>query len=208
MNVMIPTKGRPDKLAVCLKSIPEWVGVCIVATTPSDIPKDAALNRPYVDIKIDSKMTVPQAFNYMVSVSFGDVVMASDDIEYEPGAFEVLERLLDEHGHDIVIGMKVTNMVCNEDAFQCIGKVFKERHAPLYCEEYRHFYIDTEVGDLARREGKFIYCPDARLKNYHPNSGCRPDATHSEGRSEKLSHDQAVYERRRGMALLLPQEMI
>lgn len=201
---MIPTKGRPEKLAVCLRSIPDWVDVFIVATQESDIPRGIR----NAHILIDPKMSVPQAFNYMVSKSSGDIVMASDDIEYDPQAFHVLTSLLTKHGRDVVIGMGVSNMECNEDAFQCIGKTFKDEHAPLYHEGYKHFYIDTEVGDLARSLGKFVYCPSAHLKNFHPNSGCAADATHTQGRSEKLFHDQELYFSRRGKRLSMPQESV
>ena len=198
MTVMIPTKNRPDKLAVCLRSIPDWVAVSIVATKSDDLPIEAKnKKRVHTSVLIAPDMTVPKAFNHMASTSMGDVIMSSDDVEYEEDAFDIVQASFCTYGHDIVFGMHVINMECNEDAFQCVGVTFKFEHAPLYCEEYHHFYIDTEVGDKAKALGKFIYLKQARLKNFHPSSGYPADETHTHLRLEKLSHDTRVYEERK-----------
>lgn len=195
MTVMIPTKGRPEKLLRCVMSIDFEVDIVILATCKDDVP-EKVFN--HAKVYINKDLTVPQAFNFLASQVDGDLIMGSDDVEYESGYFKAVEKMFNELGRDCVLGTVVSNMVCNEDAFQAIGSEFRKRFKDkLYCEEYKHFYIDTEMGDFARKLNKFFICPDARLKNYHPVSGEPADKTHSEGRNEKLSHDRELYERRK-----------
>lgn len=198
ISVLIPTKGRPEKLARCIASIDANCEILILAHSQSDVPLSVSQDSRVI-IFFDSNMMPVEACNYLASMAEGHLLPTGDDVEYLPNALQIAEFELDSmFGGCGVIGMSVINMDCNDDAFMLVGRSFYNDvlGEELFHKEYQHFYADTELGRLAKKLNRFIPCKEAQMINYHPSSGCKADATHSEGRLEKIEHDRKIYEAR------------
>jgi hypothetical protein len=190
ISVLIPTKGRPDKLARCVNSINACCEILILATSPEDISQQT-LDDERVTIYYDGNLSVIQAQNFLASKSKYNIMPTSDHTEYMFDSITEARKLLysefDGYG---VVGFNVINVDANDDAFVLVGREWYERHG-LYCPEYQHFYADTELGDTAKKMMRFAFCENAVI-----NSHVEHDATHNYRRMEKLAHDEQVYRNR------------
>lgn len=62
---------------------------------------------------------------------------------------------------------------------------------------YRHGYCDDELRDIADENGRWVFCPGARVIHHHPSDGRTPaDDTHAWAR-DQLSDDFQIYIRRK-----------
>jgi hypothetical protein len=170
--------------------------VLVLATKQDDV-----YSAPRGVFHFNAEMTIIQAQNYLASLADEDshLCPTCDDVQYIGDAIITAENMLmDKFDGDGVIGFNVINMRCNDDAFMLIGRKFYKNTLGrrLFNPEYWHFYADTELGALAKSLGKFSICDDANMINYHPVAGYPEDATHTDGRREKLDHDRRVYDSR------------
>ena len=108
----------------------------------------------------------------------------ADDAMLSPDCLENALKCLHKTypNSDGIVGLKVINVpTTTETSFLLIGRRYLKRFLfskPFY-PQYRHFGADTELGETARRFGKFQLCETARVRHLHPASGERkPDATH------------------------------
>jgi hypothetical protein len=128
----------------------------------------------------------------------------SDDIVFEPKAIENAVFALNAAfpDGDGVIGFDIKNMTEKDKspyAFMLIGNKFLSEtlNGIPFFKGYRHFYADTELGELAASMGKFITCKEAGIIHFHPSAGHAADATHLKDRQEKHGHDRVLYEARK-----------
>lgn len=199
-TVIIPTKGRSEKLLRCVKSIGSGYDVRLYAIQPSDIHAEIY---PMDNVQIEfGGKTIIQAQNYMASQCTGNVLPISDDVEFLPGAIKCAENMMKRKGNNAVIAFNVINMRCNDDAFVLVGNKFIKERGYLFDEGFEHFYADTELGNYAKSKDKFFVCSKAQIKNYHPLVTKVFDETHNYRRSEKLEHDRKYYEQLESSRLL------
>lgn len=195
MTVLIPTKGRPDKLLRCVKSIPANIHVAIHATCASDIHPEVA-ERINTSISFGCENVV-QSFNLLADRTHGNVFLANDDVEFLDGCFSTAFSALRSDYH--MVGIHVANMKCNDDAFALVGRMLINERGFLFNPRFLHFFSDTELGSYAKSRGLFSVCRDAKIINHHPQFSGEYDSTHSTGRREKWLHDKAVWDSIRGM---------
>lgn len=206
VTITIPSTGRPGRLADCLRSIDYCqkvinIGICF----KEDLPEDTVLKMENVAVYISSDHPVRlQTALADLGPKDAHVLPISDDIVFKPGAIATaVQTLLTAFPDgDGVIGFNVTNMQGKDRcpyAYMLVGnKFFNDRlKRVLFPHEYRHFYADVELGEMAERLGRFRFCPEAGLIHFHPSAGYPADATHTRLRQEKWEHDHAVYGRRK-----------
>ena len=196
VTVIIPTKGRPGKLLRCIQSIPPHVNIAVHATCHSDIPDSAR----QLDVSFGNEGVV-QSFNLLADRLTGDVLPACDDVEFMPGCIEALEHALLGRDGDAVVGSHVVNRKHNEDAFVLVGRKIIRERGYLFYPEFRHFFIDFELGSYARSSGRFLFNPSSQLVHHHPEVSGEYDTTHSNGRMDKWRHDKSVWDRIKGKPL-------
>lgn len=196
ITITIPTKGRPDRLLKCVESIDIPCSIIIVATEPDDIPKDNEAFIAKVDL-IDYKpdMSVVEAQIYAGNIAHkagNHVLPIADDIEFLPGSLREAEKAL----NDDVVGLNVVNMEATDTAFMLISHDYYGRCGGFNAG-YRHFYADTEFGNLAKARGKFKICKEAKILHYHPAAGYHEDATHRWARRNNIwKKDDELYNKR------------
>lgn len=190
ISVLIPTKGRPDKLARCVNSINACCEILILATSPEDISQQT-LDDERVKIYYDDTLSVIQAQNFLASRAKYNIMPISDHVEYMPDSItEARKTLYSKFNGYGIVGFNVVNLKANDDAFVLVGREWYDKNG-LYCPEYHHFYADTELGDTAKKMMRFAFCEKAVM-----TSQVDRDATHNYRRMEKLSHDEQVYRNR------------
>lgn len=192
-TVLIPTKGRPAKLLRCIQSIPAHIDIAIHATAAADIP---TTDRP-LSVSFGCESVV-QSFNLLAARVQGAVLPACDDVEFLPGCVESLIGEIQTRSENAVVGAHVINRKHNEDAFVLVGRQIIEERGYLFYPEFRHFFIDFELGRYARATGRFIFCSAAQLRHHHPEVSGEYDDTHRHRRMEKWRHDKAIWDVIRG----------
>lgn len=190
MTVLIPTKGRPQKLLRCVRSIPASINVAIHATCDSDIHPEV-LMRERASISFGPENVV-QSFNLLAGRTHGNIVLANDDIEFVYGCFDAAWSALKSDYH--MVGLHVENMRCNEDAFALVGREIIKERGFLFDPRFEHFFSDTELGRYTKSRGLFSVCKEARIINHHPSFSGEYDDTHSNGRREKWLRDKATWD--------------
>lgn len=200
VSILIPTKGRPEKLERCIRSIDVYCEILVLATAESDItPFIDQDSRVQVFFDFDKKLSVVACQNELADRARFNLLPLSDDIEFDKGSIQKAIDAIDEKfDGDGVVAFHVRNMQCNDDAFLLVGKKFYEEtlKRELFHSGYKHFYADTELGKIAKHAKKFFHCNEATMINYHPNAGFQEDATHQDRRGEKIIHDEELYRRR------------
>jgi len=194
--VCLATKGRPDKLKRMVDSVPSGIPIYAYATDMGDV-EEVLTDLWFLDF---GEKTIIEANNLLIRKALEDnehvsVVVACDDIEYDEGCFDVITEAL-KMSTNMIYGLSCSNMECNDDAFVCFGnEVLIENEGKPYCEEYEHFYADTEIGNWYKSQKRFKTIP-AFFTNHHPIITGEVDETHTYRRAEKLAHDKEVYENR------------
>lgn len=177
IDVIIPTLGRrPDGLARMIASVERHSpGVCCIVANETG-------PREYAYIIHD-----------LIKRSDADVVIwGGDSCEWTSDCAGAVARAFTRHLPDLdgCCGLNPTNLRPWKDniyefCFMAIGRRFWERFPDdlCMCPYYRHFWVDTELGLLAKSVGKFRYLPEATLLHPLPETdGVKVDDTHQEGR--------------------------
>lgn len=139
-------------------------------------------------------------------------VHLADDIEVLDGCLDVVRREFALRFPDLdgMIGLHQANIQpipnCTEYGFFAVGRRFVERFLesgqPVFCPDYWHFYVDTELGMLASKLGRFHFAQDARILHHHRGVLKLPaDDAHKACRVKK-DEDRKVWETRRRRNLL------
>lgn len=199
-TIIIPTKGRPEKLRRCITSLGKEYPIKVYATSPSDIPPELyKMDNVYIEF---GNRSIVDAVNYLAKGCTGNILPSPDDIEFMPGAVRYAETMMKKYRNNAVVAFTVINMKCNDDAFVLVGGELIKERGYLFNEGFEHFYADTELGDYAKSKDKFYVCSKAQIKNYHPVVTKIFDETHNYRRSEKLEHDRKYYEQLESSRLL------
>lgn len=111
-------------------------------------------------------------------------------------------------GNDHLQGVRIANMYYVEDlrefCFWGIGRAFYERFpdGQVFCPDYWHFYVDTELGLAAKKLGRFKMDHSIKIFTHHPNSeNAQWDETHAASRAYR-KHDAKTHEERRARDIL------
>ena len=210
VRVIIPTKNRKNKLAKAVSSIDSRVEL-IVEGSNEDLDIDRSLiSREFVyneDKSEERDMSFVPAINRNC-IKGKHIIVSSDDIYYEEDAIEIaykelIDRFPDTDG---VIGINNYNLGSqgHEGAVTLVGDKFLERfpNRDLFCPEYLHFYVDTELTLLAKKLNRFYFCIESRVYHDHPSITGNYDSTHHYKRSERHTRDGEVWKQRQASGKL------
>ena len=164
ISLLIPTKGRPDKLQQCIKSIDIDCEIFVMATCPSDVTHEV-LNR--ATVHFNSNLTVIQSQNILASICNGSPFPICDDVEFDPGSLSLLDDMLSATQEWKAFGANVTNMNHSKYGFMCIGKKLFEHelNKKLFFPKYKHFYADTELGERLDIGGHYAFAEDVTMRH-------------------------------------------
>lgn len=217
-DIVIPTFNRLEKLVTCLNSIPKTNNIHIWVYFDNN---DKTYHTFPINEKHITKVLMPkkyQAFgiwNYHAQKCISDImVYLCDDTSL------YLDTLLNVEKHfielfpdtDGVVTFNQVNIKGTNSAMGCIGKKFMNRYPgyQLFNPNYVSFYADTDLGNYAKKLGKFYYGLDCRIEHFHPVSGVKPDSTHHIIRGKDKEIDIKINKIRTERQMLWPEttEMI
>lgn len=203
VTVTIPTKDRKEKLSKCVASILSStlhdIKVVILCTNfAKDVEYQPKNHR--IEIIQNPDMRVTEAQNFMIrNYAEGHVLPISDDMEFDPAAIGAAQYYLIEFfpDSDGVVGLNTVNFDAKDTSIMLIGEKFINRFPDrkIYFPGYKHFGADTELGNFAKRIGRFQFIRDAMVRHFHPACGVPLDETHYHGR-KYLNEDLKLFEER------------
>lgn len=207
VDLIVPTRNRPEKLERMLASVPvSAAGKPVNVILVSD--GDGKTFRKYgSDPRIQKSILMVEragsvaARNRALRDAEDAVLMATDDVVFEAGAIEAAVLAMESRfpDGDGVVGFVQTNHRAYSPTGVClVGQKFLQRYPrkALYFPGYFHFACQ-EIDRLASRLGRLYVEPAARLFHAHPSTGDGAmDSTHREARLHKAK-DQALSKARR-----------
>jgi len=207
LNINIPTRGRPEKLDACLRSIDycEEMKIYIhchdrAADLPDTILEyEGTMKHDYCIFEDKNLLTI--ASHNLVCKNEGHFLGLSDDIVFHRGAIRravwMLESDLEGDG---IVDFTVANMKAPDGCYMLLGNSFINKFADRipYCPEYKFMFASAELRDFAKSIDQFQKCEYAQLDHYHPSVTGKPDETHKRIRSGGIIHDdEKIYNERR-----------
>jgi len=221
IDIAIPTLNRREKLTVCVDSILggdyQDIRVFVLCSDPGEMFRYASQYQD--DERVRCEMTdyskVSTCWNNFVVESTGDLVLflcddTSLDHDCLTNAVAMMEKEFPDG--DGLLGLNVTNYppswpeAITQYGFRLVGRKFHARfpEGQAYCPEYYRFYVDTEMGEYAKRVRRFRFAKTARMQHFHPDSpGSGPyDSTHHANRGERQIWDNEIWKARQAKGYL------
>jgi len=218
-DIVIPTFQRKEKLIRLLMSIPrqENINTWVYFDNNDSTRNEIALS-PFFEIASLYCTEKYQAFgiwnSHLGSRLFNSDIMVyiCDDAEFYYDTLINVENIFNKKFPDTdgVVTFKQANMQGTDSAMGCIGKKFAERYPnnQVFNPNYVSFYADTDVGDYAKKLGKFHYGTDCLINHYHPGSfKDELDKTHNIIRGKDKTIDIQINKIRKEKELLYPETL-
>lgn len=178
VSILLATMGRPEKAAACVRSIQETTeNVEIVVAVDGPGAVTLAEMGCIVD-HADEPRGSSKAWNDALAISSGDpVVLAADDLEFQPGwldaALQTLAEFPDGWGlvgfNDGHWGPELSThyLMSRRFVIEVLGGV-------VAWDCYRHSFNDREANARAVAAGRYAWCEDAHVHHAHWIFGDRP----------------------------------
>ena len=214
LDVVIPTRKRLDKLAVCLNSIQYALQLdnvkCYVYFSSDTEVMQFSWKYPLLHKLVKATAfpdyTAPKLWNYHLNNMEADGMMyLNDDVEMLDEGLIVGKNqfVLTFPDYDGVLGFTQANLKGRFDtapaAFGIVGSKFADRfpNRQAFCPDYRHLWIDRELEYAAKHHGKFHFSNQVKLNHFHPCLDKKyEDDTHYHIRQHK-TRDKKTWEERK-----------
>ena len=212
IDIVIPTYKRYKKLIRCLESIPHQDNLKVWIYCDNK-DKDT-----YNKIKhfhsnaylLEEQYRAFGIWNFHLKWRFFSDIFCylCDDTRVYAETFTHIHRHFIEKFPDTdgVVTFKQSNLSSGSDsAMGCIGKKFIDRYPyrQAFCPNYKSFFADTEIGDYAKKLGKFHYGEDCLIEHYHPSIYPQEmDDTHKTIRDKEKDIDIKINQKRKNKGLL------
>jgi hypothetical protein len=224
LHIIIPTHFRHQKLMNCLGSIEQartlldcYSYVFVYYSDKEEFEKDSIglINYKNILPKLLEKPYFASEFwnDHIKSYNADIYIYLNDDIVLEMNALKRVVNIMNEKFNDLdgVVAITQENIPENQacpTAFGAIGTKFTDRFPDrkVFCEDYERLYLDSELGEYAKSQGKLFHSLDKSmaplLTHFHP--GFFPnmkDSTHDDVRTH-LRKDKITNNRRKSKNLL------
>lgn len=210
ISVLIPTYGRPERLAQTLESIADTISfadavevmirVCVEddrADEYADVEFPFGLNA--VMLTVEGHRTFGAGIEYLRTVATGDILMAaSDDVlfrtpgwdrEVEAAFAAVPDRLLVAYCNDGRGRRKPEHPIVSRRWIDTLGYFMRT--------EFRHFCVDQWIQELAEDIGRLQYLDQVITEHMHVKYGkAAMDDTYAmvRGNTRTSEADNALYQ--------------
>ena len=176
-DLVIPTYKRKEKLERCLKSINHPNVDIYLYFDNNDVESYNYFESNYPEVTcyiMDKQYRAFRIWNYhLKTLKSSGMIYLCDDVELYPDALNNLFQAFETKFPDTdgVVTFNQANLPTGSDsAMGLILRKFANRYPnnQCFCPVYVSFYADSEIGDYAKKLGKFHYCEEAKLIHYHP----------------------------------------
>lgn len=214
IDIVIPSKGRVEKLTNCLNSIfmsarntPINLYLYFSVTDELEYFKKFFQYIDEVKLKVVENYRVPDFWNGHMKETQSDVMMyLNDDVLLYDNTLELMKKKFEERGLDMVLGLSQANLPEDQalpGAFGVIGKEFMDRfpNREVFCKDYERFFIDKELMLFAQSVGQFHFDREIKIQHLHPLFGGKEDDTHKDVR-KYIDKDRMTHRRRQALGYL------
>lgn len=218
LEVVIPSRGRIEKLTKCLNSILlasrdlKDIKIKIYLDKDEEILhfKNLLGDLPEIELFLLQNYRVPDFWNQRFKESKSDILIyLNDDIELFDDCLIQIINYFEVNFPDLdgVVGINQININSPDKvqaAFGAVGIKYSERfpERQVFCPDYNRFYGDYELWRFAKEVNKFVFGERALLNHYHPCTNRKlEDDTHVQVR-KFLPNDKEIFRKRQELNLL------
>lgn len=201
LDLVIPTKGRIEKLDNCINSIlhsirDQDVSIYIYFSIKEEynyyqsIFKDTGL--PVYNILMNEDYKVPRFWNKHLKYMEADALCyLNDDVLLLEDTISTLFDMYQSRFPDFegVMGLNQVNVLSSskvEAAFGVIGKKYADSFPDrkVWCPDYYRFYADFELWRFAKKTNRFEFASPVQIHHLHPCTDRKlADETHADVRT-------------------------
>jgi GT2 family glycosyltransferase len=185
--IVIPVLARPHRAPLVCSSIFEntqaEVEVYFVCT-PGDEEEISACINTGEEVIVVPWIAGDGDFARKHNLAFGVttapyVLLGADDLEFEPGWDERALRVADRSGAGVIgtnddanplvkRGRHATHPLVSRAYIEEQGGTWHDGPGVVYCEQYAHQYVDTELCAVAMERGEWAFARDSVVRHLHP----------------------------------------
>ncbi len=213
--VIVPVLGRPQNaapLAESLNASTDGAYLVFVASPGDSSQFDACVETGCLTLEMDRRAgpgdyarKIQHGYEQTVSPL---VLLAADDLRFQPGWLEAVERIADEYD----VGVIGTNDNANpsvkagrHSTHPVVRRCYIDRYGgsvgepgQVYHQGYDHNWVDCELVETAKARGCYAHAHDALVTHHHPlyDHRIKRDATYAKGNARERE-DAALFRSRR-----------
>lgn len=217
LEIIIPSKGRVNKLTQCLnsifisaKNIPVILSLYFSIKEELEHFQEILKEVPNINLRFLDNYKVPDFCNKCFKETKADAIFyCNDDIllfdDTLKKAISTFEREFQDY--DGILALSQANLPESQEIegiFAIVGTKFSDRfpRRQLFCPSYYRFRCDKELMLFSQSIGKFRFYPDIKIKHIIPDLKKNIiDETHKEVRSYLIA-DNLMYEKRKKLGYL------
>ncbi len=213
--MIVPVLGRPQNAAPLVDSLLASTNQAILTfvISESDMDERRACGETIADF-----ITVPwqpgpgdYARKIQAGYDWTDeplILLAADDLRFQPGWLEAVERIADEYD----VGVIGTNDNANpsvkagrHSTHPVVRRCYIDRYGgsvgepgQVYHQGYDHNWVDCELVETAKARGCYAHAHDALVTHHHPlyDHRVKRDATYAKGNAHERQ-DAALFRSRK-----------
>ncbi len=223
IHIIVPTLKRKEKLLKMLGSVEQarkllncYSYVYVYYSDKEDFEKDSVGLKNYTIFTrlLDKPYKASQFWNDHIKENNADIyIYVNDDITMEINCLKRVVDLMNEKFPDLdgVVAISQENIPETQacpTAYGAIGTKFADRFPDrkVFCEDYERFYLDSELGTYAQKQGKLFHSMDKEIAPLclHYHAAFFPDmkdTTHDDVRTH-LRQDRITNNKRKTKQLL------
>lgn len=198
VEVVVATYKRPDRVERMIRSVKaqRYPASLTVVADNGDMDTAARFQN---DPRINKFLLMGQQWfafgiwNQMFAESKADImVFVPDDVELEPDCIAAVAHAFERKFPDLdgVVGLNQQNLPTTRDTagMAAIGRAFADRFPgrEVFCPDYLNFHADAELGECAKRLGRWYWAEEVRLTHHHPDfSDAQRDEAYEQVRGQR-----------------------
>ena len=209
--IIIPTRGRPEKVSVMVKNIEATI------TYPHQVyfyidSDDSATIAACKDAKANFVIGSPSdKYGKKINTAYHQTIepflmLAADDVEFTPGWDKTMMAQFDDPKIGIVghydnwligqTGKHGSHLLVRRAYIQKFSGVEDEENT-IYSTQYFHYNTDIETEQTAMKRGAFAMSKAIIYHHHWVNGESQKDATYTQAFNENMDHDNKIFNQRR-----------
>lgn len=224
IDIVIPVLSRPQNAEKVVNSIVGATSVEFTITFVCTKGDEAEIEA--VEATGEQFVVVPWpaghgdgAMKWNSGYRYGEypyVFLGADDLEFTPGwderVLEVAEKshagvtgTNDDANPYVKRGLHSTHSLVSRLYIDSVGGTWHNGPGIVYCEEYEHQWVDTELVAAAKQRGEWAFAHRSVVRHLHPifNKATPYDDTYRKALSG-AKHDSALFRERQRRAIVTP----
>ena len=204
-SVIIPTRGRYEKLKACLESLkrtaPEAEVILVIDIDEADMMDDLDIPEGVCQVVWGLTRHTPiEKWNYGATLASGDILMlASNDVFFHADWLKwALDAFTSLPGEEGVVGtndLRTTGYVSSPHYLASRKWLMENYGGVLACPAYKFSFIDYDICHKAKLTNNYVWAQGSVVSHDHPQTNSAEiDEVHREGYlAGSFEEDKALF---------------